>query len=230
MELIINHRRISAPIKTILLQLREETGYYYFDDIVDKGKEILCTCPFHKAGKESKPACTILNDSSYDLEYGTFNCFACKESGRLSKLVGKCLADESQDLVSVGEQWLIDRFGDVYVTETELLPEINLSVKKNKLNPLILNNYEYENSDAIEYLTKKRHLSKEVIDYFKIGFDKTDKCVTFPCWDDKNDLVGIFKRSIYGKFFHIPEISPKPVYLLNEVMKNNYIDVMVCES
>lgn len=230
MDLVIRHRRITTPIKTILQTLRVETGNHYFKDIIDKGKEVLCSCPFHKDGLETRPACTVLNDNSYDLEYGTFNCFACKESGKLSKLVGKCLSPDGGDWTSIGEDWLVDKFGDIYVVESEILPEINLSPKKLYLNPDILNVYEYSNPLAIDYLTKKRKISKEVVDYFKIGFDKTDKCVTFPCWDERNNLVGIFKRSIYGKYFHIPNITPKPVYLLNEVMKNNFIDVVVCES
>lgn len=226
---MINHRRITAPIPVILNTIRSETKGRYLKDIVDKGKEVLCTCPFHKNGTESKPACTVVNDPDRDdIEYGTFHCFACKEAGTLSKFIGRCLAEDN--FTAVGEQWLLERFGLTYVQEFEYLPEITLENNSLYLNPTILDNYEYNNQNALDYLINKRHIIPEVVEWFKLGFDPKDNCVTFPCWDANNKLVGIFKRSIYGKFFHIPDISPKPIYLLNVIKNYSYQDVIVVES
>ena len=231
MDLVINHRNIITPIKTILETIRYETGNKYFKDIQEKSGNVMCTCPFHKDGQESKPACNIVSDraSEYDV-YGTFNCFACKEKGQLPKLVGRCFCEDEEDFVKFGEQWLVERFGNVFVDEVEFLPEIQLETKKLYINEDVLNNFEYDNEDALNYLMNKRHISKDVIDYFKIGFNKTTGSITFPCWNEKNKLVGIFERSIYSKHFHIPEITPKPIYLLNEAVKNNFTTVYVVES
>ena len=231
MDLVINHRNIITPIKTILETIKHETNGRYFKDIVEKSENVVCTCPFHSGGNERKPACNIVSNraSEYDV-YGTFNCFACKEKGPLARLVGKCFTDNEEEYVSIGEQWLVERFGNIYVDEIEYLPEITFTSNKLYLNENVLDNYEYDNVDALDYLINKRHLRKEVVDYFKIGFNKLTGSVTFPCWNEKNKLVGIFERSIYNKHFHIPEITPKPIYLLNEAIKNSYTTVYVVES
>ena len=112
----------------------------------------------------------------------------------------------------------------------EYLPEIELKKEQLFLNEDVLNNFQYDNPEALRYLIDKRHLSKEVIDYFRIGFNKATSSVTFPCWNSKNKLVGIFERNIYNKHFHIPEITPKPIYLLNEAINNSFTTVYVVES
>ena len=35
----------------------------------------------------------------------------------------------------------------------------------------------------------KRGLSKDVVDRFKIGYDKEHNAIVFPVWDEKNQLV-----------------------------------------
>ena len=231
MDLIINHRNIVTPIKTILETVRYETGGRYLKDIDEKQGNVMCTCPFHKLGLEAKPACNIVSDlySEYDV-YGTFHCFACKEKGPLAKLIGRCFCGDDEDFTAFGEQWLVERFGTVYVDEVEYLPEIELKKEQLFLNEDVLNNFQYDNPEALRYLIDKRHLSKEVIDYFRIGFNKATSSVTFPCWNSKNKLVGIFERNIYNKHFHIPEITPKPIYLLNEAINNSFTTVYVVES
>lgn len=231
MNLIINHRNIVTPIKTILETIRHETNGKYFKDIYEKGDNVLCTCPFHSSGQERKPACNIVSNraSEYDV-YGTFNCFACKEKGQLPRLVGRCFCEDDEDFAAFGEQWLTERFGNVYVDEIDFLPEIQLENKKLYLSEAVLKNYQYDNKDALDYLMNKRRISKDVIDYFKVGFNPVTNSITFPCWDEKSRLVGIFERSIYNKHFHIPEITPKPIYLLNEAIKNSYTTIYVAES
>lgn len=232
MDLIIHHRKIITPIIEILKEVRNQSNSGYLKDIQNKNQNVLCTCPFHKEGHESKPACNVFNVlDDPEVEYGTYYCFACGSTGKLSKLVGKCFDQPEETQEEFGEEWLVENFGATFVDEIEYLPEIDLSKpKKFKLNENILYNYEYNNENALNYLINKRHLKKEVIDYFKIGFNKETNSVTFPCWDEKNDLVGIFERSIYTKHFHIPEIQPKPIYLLNEIIKQNYTLVYVVES
>lgn len=231
MDLILNHRNINTPIKTILMTVKSEIKGSYLKDIIDKGDNILCTCPFHKEGLERTPACNVLNTKSIaEVEYGTYYCFACKAAGPLSKLIGKCFDQDEIEQQSFGEQWLLERFGNVFIQEQEYLPEIELNKSSTNLLENTLENYVYDDPRAIRYLTEKRRISPEVIQYFRIGFNKKTDSITFPCWNEKNKLVGVFERNIYTKHFHIPEISPKPVYLLNEIIKNNYTTVYVVES
>ena len=98
------------------------------------------------------------------------------------------------------------------------------------LDESILDTFEYNNENALNYLINKRHLSKDVIDYFKIGYNISTASITFPCRDLSGKLVGIFERNIISKHFHIPKINPKPVYLLYENVRLNYNFIFVVES
>lgn len=223
MRLIIKNRVIESPIDVILKRVQSETRY--LKDIRIKREEVVCTCPFHKNGNESKPACFVLNSKDSNLEYGTFHCFACGEKGSLAKLVGKCYDSNA----GFGKQWLIDNFSSSFIEETEYLEEIT-EPNKNYLEESALEAFEYDNEQALDYLINKRHLNKDIIDLFKVGYEKSTNSVTFPCWDEHGKLVGIFKRNISTKFFTIPPIDPKPVYLLDYVIKNGITSVVVCES
>lgn len=224
MKLIINHRHIKSSIKEILSKVKDATGF--LDDIQERKENVICTCPFHNDGHEKKPACYVKSTIDGELEYGTFHCFACGESGRLPKLIAKCFNCSFTE----AEKWLTDNFGNVYVEDLEYLPKIESEQITNFLPESILNSFEYDNKEALNYLINKRHLKKEVLDKFKIGFEKSTNSVTFPCRDEHGNLVGIFKRNIYTKFFTIPKIEPKPIFLLDNAIKNGYDEVVVCES
>ena len=213
MRLIIKNRSIDFPIETILKKVQSETRY--LKDIKTKRDEVICTCPFHKDGNEAKPACSILNTKDTELEYGTFHCFACGEKGSLPKLIGKCYGAD----IEFGRNWLIENFASSLVEYEEFLPRIEEKREKTYLDENILNGFDYDNKEALDYLLNKRHLKREILDLFKIGFEAETNSVTFPCWNEHGKLVGIFKRSIQNKFFTIPQIEPKPIYLLDYIIK-----------
>jgi len=223
LKLIIKNRVIDTPIETILKRVRSETRY--LKDIIKKKEDVICTCPFHKDGNESKPACFVYDDDG-KLVKGTFHCFACGEKGSLAKLVGKCYNRDTR----WGEQWLIENFSSTFVEQKEYLEEITLEKKDTSIDESVLETFEYDNKEALEYLINKRHLNKDIVDLFQVGYDPDTTAVTFPCRDEHGKLVGIFKRNIYTKFFTIPQIDPKPVYLLDYVIRNGYDKVYVVES
>lgn len=232
MKLRIGNKIISHSIESILHNLRAECEGEFLKDIYDKKENILVTCPFHSDGKEKSPACFVLAvDDKLDAEYGTYHCFACGAKGPLWKLVAKCLGNEKDE--KLGKQWLLDNYGDIFVDEELALTDIDLGSTKYKYNYLdesVLDTLDYNNQEALDYLINKRHLKPEVVNYFKLGYNKDTGSITFPCWDTHNRLVGIFERNIKTKRFRIPEINPKPIYLLNEVIKQGYTKVAVCES
>ena len=226
MKLIINKRVIKEPIENILSLAKKETGY--FDDILPRRDDVVCTCPFHSDGHEKKPACYVKSNPDDEIEYGTFHCFSCGQSGSLAKLVGQAYGRSE----FFGRNWLIDHFGDTYIEEVDILPPLlTNSEKSDILSEEYLKQFDYGNEVALNYLIGKRRLSKEVIEKYQIGFDKSDDTVTFPMRDEHGNLLGVSKRNVYSKFFHIPkEIEIKPVYLLDEVIRNNESPVVVCES
>lgn len=229
MNLIINNKIILEPIINIIRQLRYESSNYFFDEIQDKGEYLRVTCPYHKSGKESHASCSIYSGTSNSsIAPGTLHCFTCGAKYQLFSVVSWCLGLNDDEL---GKEWLIQRYGYLIDNQQVDLPEIDLSNKEYRcIDDSILDKYQYNNQEALQYLINKRHLSLDIIKKFKVGFDPSCRCVTFPTWNKQGKLVGVFKRSIDTKKFIIPTDIDKPIYLLNNVISNNYTTIYVVES
>jgi len=224
MELIIKNKIITAPVRTILTTLKSEIGNNYLDYIgPEKGDDIAITCPWHKDGHENRPSCHVYTKADDPNIYrGTCHCFTCGVKAPLYALVGKCLDANDE----VGKEWLEERFGDVFIQKEDFLPAIELnSIKKTYIDESILDSYNY-----IHPYILKRGVSLEIVSRFKIGYDKDTDCVTFPVWDENNNLVTITRRSVKGKKFILEENVDKPVYLLNFIKNLSITTVYVCES
>ena len=229
MNLIINNKIIVEPIINIIQQLKKESNYQFFHDIQDKGSYIRVTCPFHKEGHESHPSCSIyVSTDNNNIVPGTLHCFTCGAKYQLFSVVSYCLNLNDDEL---GKEWLIQRFGQLYQQDTVQLEKIQFNSKKEtKIDENILYTYEYNNPYALNYLLNVRHLSRDIIEKFKVGYDKNSNSVTFPTWSSNGDLVGVFKRNIETKKFVIPDNIVKPIYLLDYIIKNNITTVYVVES
>ena len=223
MQLIIGNKVINAPITDILETLRKETGYRYFREVKLKGNNYTVTCPFHKMGQESHASCQVFCDEADPkVEYGYFHCFTCGENAHLYDVVAHCFSQYAD----FGKEWLLERFGNTFIQYEETLTDIILDKpKKTFLNPNILEEYNYYHP----YMWK-RNLTKEVIDKFQVGFDPKTQSITFPVWDQFNNLVMVTKRSVNTKNFFIPEDVEKPVYLLNFLLQEKQTTAYICES
>lgn len=217
----VGNKIISTSVENILLQIRKETGGKYFNDIIKNGNQLKITCPVHKSGKENHPSCFITDDNTSDIN-GVWHCFTCGSSGNILDLISYCF---DFDIISASE-WLVERFGDTFLIQDEILQEIVLDKpKKQFLDESILNEF-----NRIHPYMFQRGLTEDVIKKFKVGCTSDNKFLTFPCWDEHGNLVGIFKRSTTGKYFIIPKNIDKPIYLLNYIIKENITTVYVCES
>ena len=223
MQLIIGNKVINAPITDVLETLRKETGYRYFREIKLKGNNYTVTCPFHKMGQESHASCQVFCDEADPkVEYGYFHCFTCGENAHLYDVVAHCFSQNAD----FGKEWLLERFGNTFIQYEETLTDIILDKpKKTFLNPNILEEYNYYHP----YMWK-RNLTKEVVDKFQVGFDPKTQSITFPVWDQFNNLVMVTKRSVNTKNFFIPEDVEKPVYLLNFLLQEKQTTAYICES
>jgi len=219
----IKNAIINASIPDILNQIKLEVNKDIFKSIQDRGTNIRITCPFHSNGQEKHPSCEIYcGEDSNTLTYGTFHCFTCKRVGTLASIVSHCFNEESEDF---GEEWLYQRFGDIFIQKKEYLPEIKLDKKQQFLDEKILDDFDYYN----DYMFTRK-LSRDVINKYKVGFDKKSRMICFPVWDIHNNLVMITKRSIDSKIFMIDENKEKPVYLLNFVVAEGHKTVYIAES
>jgi len=219
----IKNRVISADVYDILLEVQKETNQRYLQDINRHGNSIMVTCPYHANHSEKHPSCGVISDTNSDI-LGFFHCFTCGEKGSLSKLVADCFNED----ISIGEEWLCERFGNIFLEKSYILPEINIENSK-KINVLHIETLNQFTKCYHPYM-EKRKISKEVAEQFSLMFDQKTNCIVFPIWDENNNLVMITKRSIIDKHFYIDEDRVKPVYLYNFIKKYGITNVYVCES
>ena len=228
MNIIFGNKIILEPIINIIKQIRYESSNQYFKDIQDKGEYLRVQCPYHKDGHELHPSCSIYQKTDNDdITAGTLHCFTCGMKAQLYSVVSYCLNLNDDEL---GKEWLIQRFGSLISKKEILLSELEEKKSFNYIDDSILESFEYNNKEALDYLIEKRHLSPDVIRKFKIGFNPCTRSITFPVWSSNNKLVGIFQRSIDTKRFIIPDNIQKPIYLLNNAIKNHYSKVYIVES
>lgn len=226
MDLIVRNKCITAPIELILNTLKPQLHNGKLKHITTNIKDnIAVTCPIHKDGYERNPSCNIYTSRDNDnVEYGRVHCFTCGYSASLPEFINACF-DETDP--SFGEEWLLEHFGDSSEDDVRYLPEIILPKynKKKFMNESILDTFAFYHP----YMWQ-RGLSKQVVDFFKIGFDNKSKMIVFPVWDESGNLVMLTRRSVVDKRFYIDEDADKPVYLLNTINEYNYKEVYVCES
>lgn len=223
MNLIINNHIIDSNIEDILKEIRQQTDGRFLKDIIRRGDNIAITCPWHKDGLERHPSCFVYskNDND-DVPFGFYRCFTCGSQGQLYKLVSRCFNCSFEE----AKQWLRDNFSKTITESVLSIPEINLSRhKKTYLDEYILDDYAWFHPYMFE-----RKLTEEVIKKYKIGWNQDNNSITFPVWDENNNLLGITERNISSKYFHIPEGMGKPIYLLNYIKKEHIQEVIVCEG
>lgn len=218
----VNDLFFDTTVEAILYRIQKETNFEYLKQIKRSGNNFMITCPFHGNHNESHPSCGVAGDET-ESNYGVFHCFTCGQSGTILDLIKLCLGLDVLEAID----WLNNTFGKVIVQRDYLLPEIeinNISIN-NFLDESILDEYSYFHPYMFE-----RGLTEDIIRKFRIGCTPDGKYITFPCWDEHDNLVGIFKRSTVGKEFIIPKDMPKCVYLLNFLIKENITTAYVCEG
>ena len=226
MHIKIRNKVITTPIEQILKVAQSELKNGKLRNIDNRNKtNILISCPVHSDGLESNPSCRIFTDTSNPyLEAGYAHCFSCGYRGSLAQTITD-LFDELDP--KFGEDWLIERFGDTFIQVEEYLPEIDISPKAAKK---FMDEKELEKYDYYHPYMWKRKLSKDVVDRFRVGYDKEREAITFPVYDEKHRLVMVTARSVKTKQFYIPAGADKPVYLLYDIIERGVTTVMVCES
>lgn len=223
MSLVLNHRLIDVDLGKILYTIKKELTNGKLKDIINKGDNYLVTCPFHKGGFENKPSCQIYCGDRKELEFGTYHCFSCNESGNLIKFVGACF---DRDEV-FGYQWLIDHFGDTYVIDKPDMLPITLKKSKYCTKKSIIDLSQFENYHP--YMDRRR-LTEQVREEFQIKYNPKLQTIVFPVWDENNNLTMLTQRSVNTKQFYIESGAEKPIYLFNRVKDKNYPFVIITEA
>lgn len=199
---------IVATVEQVVADLKLER----FEDgllreINNTGADLMCTCPFHKNGKENKPSCGVLLrekiDKNRKYEAGTVHCYTCGYTADLPQFVADFLGLSSP---VQGFKWLVGRY-NYGSAEREPL-ELNLyrgqAQKASYMDEAEVERYYQElikSSPACEYL-QRRALPNWIIDAYKLGFDPDGAVVLFPVRDMSGKVVFYKGRSITGKHFY----------------------------
>ena len=230
-ELIIDNHVIKQDIKEILSTLKSELSNGKLSNIQYKGDEVSITCPFHKDGKENKSSCFIYVGGDEKIPWGTFHCFTCGERGSLVKFIAGAF-DRSE---YYAKEWLKKNFTEKILNNVEL--NIAEEIDLRKFGDVVMKEMFKEIDEYIlstlqswhPYM-EQRHISKDIANKFEIKYSPEKECLVFPIRDKNGNLISATTRSIKGKTFNIPKGTEKTIYLLNECLKENSNQVVVCEG
>ena len=209
----------------ILYHIRDILNNGKLKDIIIKKDELVVTCPNdeHDLGQESNPDCHINLKDDGDVPYLCTNCFACGSSGNFIKFVAQCFSST----YSYAKDWLIKNYGIMAYAKASIGEKINLNKNKKKvyLDEKILDSFQ----DYCPYL-KQRKISAETCKLLNIKYDNKNKTVIFPCYDSTGKLVMLPTRSTQTKFFQLGADIEKPVYCIDQIIKNNIKTAIITEG
>ena len=225
-NLIIDDYIIDTPIIEIINRLKFTINNGKLRDVRLNNDNIVVTCPFHKGGHENKPAGNIYIGDDSNIPFGFFRCLACGKESLFEGFVAECL--ESSE--SFAKKWLINTFnGQLASQKIKLSDAIKLPVKglksTHRIDPSILDTYQ----SWCPYLAT-RGLTRNICEQFDIKYDPENRQIVFPCYDIKNNLVMLAKRSIDSKVFYLDKEVEKPVYGLNYILNNNEHKAIITEG
>lgn len=212
-------------------------------------------CPFHKQGQERKPSCGVLlhdqmrNGRHYPA--GFCHCFTCGYAHPIEEAVSDML--KAKNMSGVGLDWLKENIPGFDINNTDIEQLIPATLMQNLTNSFAidyiaqLSNQPKANFISEEELASYRYivpymytrgLTDELIERYDVGFDpnhvppgrkKQVPCITFPVRDKDGNTLFIVRRSVEGKYFHMPKGIEKPVFGL-DMLPKGCTSIVICES
>ena len=226
----VNNTLLDVDVKDVILELRNYLTLVkhedYFKDIKDAGNNIMLTCPSHSNHTEHRPSCGVLKEGDPD-KVGTFHCFTCGYTATLTEAISNLLG--YKDKGRKGAEWLEKNFGE-QIIETRQKIALNLERKVESTPKTYISEEELDSYRFYHPYMFERKLTKEIIEKFDIGYDKTWQSITFPVNDEYGRCLFITRRSVNSKHFNIPANVNKPVYGLDKIYKEHIKTAIVCES
>ena len=227
-ELQIDNYVVDAEVSDILNKLKFSLTNGKLKDIKVKEDDITITCPIHSGGHEADPDCHINITKNPKLPVGYFHCFACGATGNFVKFVAECL-DSTE---AAAKLWILNNFNyHIAYAKMDLGDDIVIGKKKSagsavkKLDKSVLNQYQ----SWCPYLGKRK-LTREICEKFQVKYDPYHRQIVFPCFDEFGNLIMLPTRSIDSKVFYLNKDVDKPVYLLDNIIRNHITKCMVVEG
>lgn len=158
------------------------------------GDNVLLRCPFHKSGREQHPSFSV------SLSKGLYNCFTCKTSGSLKRLLHELgVSRDRIDIELEGIEPFLERQRRQFQFErANTFAYQDPFEAEPKLPEALLGIYDWMPLTLVE-----KGFSPEILRSFEVGFDRLQNRVTYPIRDLYGNLAGISGGSI------IPGTSPR---------------------
>lgn len=234
--IFVNGVPLLVDIEQLLVDLKQaldDSGIHLLGRIKRSGTSVQFSCPFHGDGNERHPSCGILTTDKHNhdrvIPAGSFNCFTCGTSGTIDQFVSKVFG--KNDAGIYGYKWLVSHYCSV---EVEQRKEIDLGFETESVvnTEGIILEEELEKYRFYHSYMWERKLTKKVVDYFDVGYDKETDSITFPVKDLKGIVRYVQKRSVNNKFFQFKEDSNKGNYIygLYEASLNPKLVKVVTEA
>lgn len=221
----------NTELETVLEELRNQLSINHIQ-LLEKppkpsGNSLQIQCPYHGNGLEKKPSAGIRKSD------GMFHCFACNQIHSLPEVISHCFGHE--DMGVFGWQWLMKNFATIKKEERKKLEfDLSRSIITNSDNHnTYVSETELDKYRWTHPYWKKRGITDEkIIELFDLGYDKENKCITFPIRDKEGNCLFVARRSVNTKFFNYPSGAEKPLYGLYELQQlEKFPDtIYVCES
>lgn len=197
------------------------------------------------------PYCTDENSGRVDNKYnccinyssGTFHCWKCNNSGRLSKIIktygGNAKLEEYRRIIKdIKSSQLYTLSDNALLNDIELLKSENTLFLPKDYIPLWQNKSKYA-TEALEYLAK-RGIGQDIIHKHNIGYVgywskdyKMRNRIIIPSYDEFGELNYFIARDYSGRQtrlkYNNPQV-PKTSYIFDENMVNWYEDITLVEG
>ena len=225
----VGNKIIDLDINSILQKLKEylkQNNIERFRTTQNIGNYIMTNCPIHKEGQERNPSCGILRVEEDGKPAGLVHCFACGYAKTFDEMISDVF--NRNDGGEFGRQWLLDNFINYEDDSRDMKLDFDRTPQKEKYN--IVTEEELDSYRYTHPYWQKRKIDEKTCIRFDLGYDRSTQSITMPVWNYNNECIGVTKRSVKYKRFHIPEGMLKPVYLLNYAIKEKWKTIYLCES
>lgn len=227
----VGNKIIQAEMWDIIKELKAffaKNDIDRFRDMQNQGSYIMCSCPnsLHKGGKENHASCGILKKDEGDKKAGWVHCFACGYTKSFDEMISDVMG--VRDDGEYGRQWLLDNFINVDDNSRELNFDFERTEQKEEQH--FVSDEELDQFRWSHPYWAKRKIDEQTCIKFDLGYDRATNSITMPCWDYYDRCIGVTRRTVVGKSFHLPEGVTKPIYLMNFAIKEGWKEVCLCES
>lgn len=215
----IDNLSVNVEVIDILNQLKLNITNGKLSNYKITSSGISVPCPFHSDGHEKHNSC-------YINEQGTYHCFTCNAaSNSLLPFIAACL-----DCSPIrAKKWVEANFESYVIDNQGIQLGNDISIKKHHYSDtkeLVLP----ENLLSWCPYLGTRKLTRTICEKFNVKYDQQNRQVIFPCYDIKNRLIMLARRSIDQKLFMLDKDVEKPLYCLNTVIAEQLKQCMIVEG